>query len=92
MNIKSKTYMRNAEFKTRQLWLPFADAVGIALQVMEQVKADAWAWFKGWKGRKTPQRAENRTLPLPFGPMEHREWQKLAIQVTLFPTTKGAKT
>jgi len=38
MNIKSKTYMRNAEFKARQLWLGFTDAVGIALQIMADVK------------------------------------------------------
>lgn len=54
MNIKSKTYMRNAEFKARQLWLGFTDAVGIALQVMADVKESAADWFKAWvKGFKT---------------------------------------
>lgn len=46
MNLKSKTYMKSAEFKARQFWLPFTDAVGIALQVMEPVKESAEKWFK----------------------------------------------
>ncbi len=54
MNIKSKTSMRNAEFKARQLWLGFTDAVGIALQVMADVKEQAADWFKAWaKGFRT---------------------------------------
>lgn len=49
MNLKSKTYMKGTEFKERQFWLPFADAVGIALQVMSDVKESADEWFKEWK-------------------------------------------
>jgi hypothetical protein len=41
--------MKGAEFKARQSWLPFVDAVGMALQVLEPVKAKAWEWFKQWK-------------------------------------------
>lgn len=47
--MKSRAYMKAAEFKARQGWLPFVDAVGIVLQVLEPVKAAAWAWFKEWK-------------------------------------------
>lgn len=90
MNLRNRKYERSEEFKARQLWLPFTDAVGVALQVLAEVKAEAWAWFKAWKPARAAARAENRTLPLPFGRLNHREWQKLAIQVTLFPTTKGA--
>ena len=46
--------MRNAEFKARQLWLGFTDAVGIAFQVMADVKESAANWFKAWaKGFRT---------------------------------------
>lgn len=66
MNIKTKTYMKNTEFKERQFWLPFVDAVGIALQVMEEVKESAWAWFKAWAKKPAKAKAQNTTLPLPF--------------------------
>ncbi len=72
MTLKNRSYMRNEEFKAKQLWLPFVDAVGIALEVMEQVKESAWTWFKEWRhdfrskapraGKNTPQ------IPLPFPP------------------------
>lgn len=45
----SRTYMKGTEFKSRQAWLPFVDAVGIVLQVLEPAKAEAWDWFKAWK-------------------------------------------
>lgn len=41
-------YMQSAEFKARQLWLPFTDAVGIALQIMAEVKEKSAAWLKKW--------------------------------------------
>lgn len=47
--MKSRAYMKGAEFKARQGWLPFVDAVGVVLQVLEPVKASAWQWFKDWK-------------------------------------------
>lgn len=47
--MKSRAYMKGAEFKARQSWLPFVDAVGIVLEVLEPVKAAAWTWFKEWK-------------------------------------------
>lgn len=31
------------------MWLPFTDAVGIALQALVEVKAAAWAKFQAWK-------------------------------------------
>lgn len=41
-------YMQGAEFKARQLWLPFTDAAGIALQIMAEVKEKSAAWLKKW--------------------------------------------
>lgn len=49
MNLKNRAYMKKAEFKERQTWLPFVDAVGIVLQVLEPVKEAAWDWFREWK-------------------------------------------
>ena len=45
----SRAYMKNAEFKARQAWLAFEDAVGIVLEILEPVKEAAWAWFREWK-------------------------------------------
>ncbi len=47
--MKSRAYMKGAEFIARQGWLPFVDAVGMVLQVLEPVKAKAWQWFREWK-------------------------------------------
>lgn len=74
MNLKSKTYMKGAEFKERQFWLPFTDAVGIALQVMEPIKESAAKWFKAWKkklrkGWKHPTLKTVFQFPLPFEPL-----------------------
>lgn len=44
--------MAGEEFRARQLWLPFTDAVGIVLEIMAGAKSRAWQWFKGWKPRK----------------------------------------
>lgn len=72
VNLKSKTYMKSAEFKARQLWLPFEDAVGIALQIMEPIKESAAKWFKAWKkhfcGRKPWKISTAFQFPLPFEP------------------------
>ncbi|MDD2943645.1 MAG: hypothetical protein PHC51_11855 [bacterium] len=70
MNLKNKTYMKNAEFKARQLWLGFTDATGIVLQLLEETKAEAWAWFKAWAKKPAAPKAINTTLPLPFGLFE----------------------
>lgn len=45
----SRAYMKGTEFVERQAWLPFVDATGVVLQVLEPVKAEAWAWFRKWK-------------------------------------------
>lgn len=70
MNLKSRTYMKSEEFKTRQLWLPFVDAVGIVLQTLEPLKATAWEWFKNWKkafhGKTTKPIITAFQYPLPF--------------------------
>lgn len=47
--MKSRAYMKGAEFVARQAWLPFVDAAGVVLQVLEPVKAAAWDWFRQWK-------------------------------------------
>lgn len=41
-------YMKSAEFKARQAWLDFVDAVGVALQIMAEVKENSAAWLKKW--------------------------------------------
>ncbi|GEM_PF-2504749 len=45
----SRNYMKGTEFKSRQAWLPFVDAVGIVLELLEPLKEKAWDWFKAWK-------------------------------------------
>jgi len=42
-------FLKSAEFKARQLWLDFGDAIGTALEVLEPVKESAWLWFQKWK-------------------------------------------
>lgn len=37
--MKSRAYMKGAEFKANQSWLPFVNAVGIVLKVLEPFKA-----------------------------------------------------
>ncbi|OIR10923.1 hypothetical protein GALL_70910 [mine drainage metagenome] len=76
MNLKSKTYMRNAEFRIRQFWLPFVDAVGIVLKELEEIKAKAWTWYKNWNKKSTKKHFINLTPPLNFEHMNHREWQR----------------
>lgn len=61
MNLKNCKYMKSAEFKARQVWLPFVDAVGIALQVMAEVKEQAADWLKDWiKDFRTPRTIEKQ--------------------------------
>lgn len=55
--------MKGEEFKTRQFWLPFEDAVGVALQVMADVKEQAADWFKAWVKRfRTSRKVTLRCL------------------------------
>lgn len=44
----SKAYQRGTEFKARQLWLDFQDAVGTALEAIAEVVDKSRAWFKKW--------------------------------------------
>jgi hypothetical protein len=56
MNLKNCKYMKTPEFKTRQVWLNFVDAVGIALEIMAEVKEKAADWFSAWRKEfRTPQ-------------------------------------
>jgi hypothetical protein len=80
MNIKSKTYMQGSEFKERQGAFSFfcAQAFEFVLQFARDCRA-------GWKKlfSAAAQRFENRTAPLPFEKLTHREWQRKAQQVGL---------
>lgn len=62
MNLKNKNYMRGAEFKARQIWLPFVDAVGIVLEIMSDMKEKSTDWFKAWtKEFRTPRQVRKQT-------------------------------
>jgi hypothetical protein len=52
--------MRTNEFKERQAWLPFMDAVGIALEVMSETLFKFRKWFKGWKPKAVKIVSVNR--------------------------------
>jgi hypothetical protein len=61
MNLKNCKYMKGTEFKARQAWLGFVDAVGIALQIMADVKEKSADWFKTWvKDFRTPRTIEKQ--------------------------------
>jgi hypothetical protein len=63
MKINNCRYMKNAEFKARQTWLDFVDAVGVALKIMAEVKENSAAWLKKWiKNFKIP--TAKRVAPL----------------------------
>jgi hypothetical protein len=68
--MKSRLYQASAEFKARQVWLDYQDAVGTALQaIAESVDASRKA-FKAWvKGFRMPAPVELPSLlqlPLPL--------------------------
>lgn len=52
--------MKGAEFKNRQFWLPFVDAVGIALEVMSETLFEFGKWFKDWKPKAPKKVFVNR--------------------------------
>lgn len=67
MNLKNCKYMKGPEFKARQAWLGFVDAVGVALQVMADVKEQTADWFKTWiKDFRTQQAQRKETQQLKF--------------------------
>jgi hypothetical protein len=43
-----RRYQAGAEFKARQLWLDFQDAVGTALEAISASMDAGRAWFKKW--------------------------------------------
>jgi hypothetical protein len=95
VNIKNKTYMQNSEFKERQGSFGFycAQAAEFLIKFRNECRK---GWDKMFKGAEA--QFENITLPLfqikaSFTDMmflNEEEWQKRNLQVTLFPTTKGA--
>ena len=61
MNLKNRTYMLDEEFKTRQFWLPFTDAVAIVLKLLENSKKETANWFKNWvKNFRTQQKTKKQ--------------------------------
>ena len=58
--------MKNEEFRARQMWLKFTDAVGIALEVIGEGIESLREWFKKWNKKTPSPRTENYTYPLPF--------------------------
>lgn len=67
MNLKNCKYMKTPEFKARQAWLGFVDAVGVALQVMAEVKEQTADWFSAWvKSFKTPSQTKQQAQQLKF--------------------------
>lgn len=44
----SQAYQKGTEFKARQLWLDFQDAVGPALEAIAEVVDKSRAWLKKW--------------------------------------------
>lgn len=59
--------MKGAEFKARQGWLPFVDAAGIVLEVLEPVKAAAWDWFKAWRKAFRSKPVNVKAAPVQLG-------------------------
>jgi hypothetical protein len=60
MNLKSKNYMQNAEFSTRQSWFKF-----VCVQAVELVRDFAAECKKGWfKIFHPTKKIQNQTLPL----------------------------
>lgn len=66
MNLKNCKYMRSEEFKARQVWLKFTDAVGIALEVIADSVDSLREWFKAWSKKPMKSKADNLTLELNF--------------------------
>ena len=81
MNVNSKTYMRNSEFKERQG--SFAFFCAAAAEFLIEFRAECRkGWAKLLKG--TAIRIKNITLPLPFDrPLSRREWARKAVQVCI---------
>lgn len=77
----SRLYQGSAEFKARQLWLRFDEAVGDALEAIADVVDTSRKAFKAWlKAFRMPEPVELPSLlqlPLPL-------W------VTWFPLSKAA--
>lgn len=56
-----RLYMRNGEFKERQLWLDFECAVSIALRVVADSIENIRKWFKDWR-KKPVTKCVNLTI------------------------------
>jgi len=68
--VLNKIYQGGAEFKTRQLWLDFKDAVGPALEAIADSVMESRKRFKAWlKAFRMPEPVELPSLlqlPLPL--------------------------
>lgn len=73
----SRAYMKGAEFVARQAYLPFVDAVGIVLQVLEPAKREAWNWFKKWQ---KAFRSKNSSTKNIGRPIQLKLWSAFTIR------------
>lgn len=59
----SKAYQRGTEFKARQMWLDFQDAVGTALEAISEVVDKSRREFRAWlKAFRMPEPMELPSL------------------------------
>lgn len=64
----NRQYMKNDEFKTRQLWLPFAEPLEAIIEVLCHIRATAEKTWKAWRKSfitTTPQPAKPHQMQLP---------------------------
>jgi len=66
----SRAYMKNEEFKAKQLWLPFEEALKDTLEVLLYISATAARTWKEWKKSfvtKAPEATKPQQRFLDFG-------------------------
>lgn len=47
--LNSRRYMKSAEFKERQIWLDFKDAIGTAIEAVHEIIEAGRDWIKKWE-------------------------------------------
>lgn len=60
----SRSYMKQAEFRSRQMWLDFKDSAGTALEAITDTVEASRAWFKKWQKQFQMKKTE------PSGPVQ----------------------
>lgn len=92
MNLKNCQYMKSAEFKVRQMWLEFEDAVGIVLEIMSKKIKELKLFIPFSYCKKTPQKKEKqKQLNLEFirNVKEWAEWTKEKKKTFSFEEAKA---